>query len=456
MKDERDIAALPHAKKTLKGSGHVLALNTGSIITPEAQAMLGALHSRSIGGIESHLEVLAKRGSDNFMSIYYVGYGHKSIGDLGSATLFIEGVSMLAAKAIQDWPLYNGQESSTRYIDFAQQPFINPLGTKKGEETLEKWRTFYLKGLEVLVPELKKRHPIGEGEKESVYDKAINARAFDIMRGFLPAGASTNLAWHGNLRQFADKLLVLRHHPLDEVKDIAGRAEEALIEAFPNSFGAKRYDETENYNKTQMEALTYFEDEHPIDFELSQDAVNRKMLSRYRNVLSKRPPKTELPKIIGECGMVTFRFLLDFGSFRDIQRHRAVFQQMPLLTTSHGFHPWYMEELPEDFQKEAKEVLGEQEKAISSLECSREEKQYYTAMGYQITNQLTGNLPALIYLVELRATRFVHPTLRFRAQEMAHALKKKFSEDGLVIHLDEDSDRFDIKRGEQDIVQKEN
>ena len=64
------------------------------------------------------------------MSQFYVGYGHKSIGDCGSITIFIEGCSMLAAKAIQDTKLYNGQEASTRYIDFSQQAMINPLGTE--------------------------------------------------------------------------------------------------------------------------------------------------------------------------------------------------------------------------------------------------------------------------------------------------------------------------------------
>src|SRR6185369_12087365 len=101
----------------------VIALDTGATIGPESEAMLQALHSRSIGGLRGHLEVLERRGADNFMKNFYVGYGHKSIGDCGTVSLFIEGVSMLVAKAIQDWPLYSGQEASTRYIDFQIQPF---------------------------------------------------------------------------------------------------------------------------------------------------------------------------------------------------------------------------------------------------------------------------------------------------------------------------------------------
>ncbi len=76
-------------------------------------------------------------------------------------------------------------------------------------------------------------------------------------------------------------------------------------------------------------------------------------------------------------------------------------------------------------------------------------------MGFNTTNRVTGNLSALVYLIELRATRFVHPTLRHRAIEMGEALIKEFANDGLVLHLDQEPDRFDVKRGEQDIVRKE-
>ena len=52
---------------------------------------------------------------------------------------------------------------------------------------------------------------------------------------------------------------------------------------------------------------------------------------------------------------------------------------------------------------------------INNLPTTKETKQYYTGMGFNTTNRLTGDLHALVYLVELRGTRFVHPTLRERA-----------------------------------------
>src|SRR3989344_1583034 len=285
---------ISHITRNLSKGGFVLVLNTDASINPEAEAMLQALHSRSIGGIRSHLEVLAEKGPEKFMSTYYVGYGHKSIGDCGTATLFIEGVSMLVAKAVQDSQLYSGQEASTRYIDFSTQPFIDPVGTKESSKILEDYRAFYLHGLAVLVPFLKEQFPIGEGEKQNVYDKAVSARAFDIMRGFLPAGASTNLAWHGNLRQIADRILVLRHHPLAEVREVTEAIESAVLEALPSSFSNERFDHTEGYLDFAGKNFTYYDMDSSTDFELVRNTVNLAELARFRELLLRRPIKTEL------------------------------------------------------------------------------------------------------------------------------------------------------------------
>ncbi len=441
-----------HATIPIRGGGEVILLNTGAIIGPEAEAMLQALHSRSVGGLKNHLEVLSERGPENFMKNFYVGYGHKSIGDCGTITLFIEGVSMLAAKAIQDWPLYSGQEASTRYIDFKIQPLKNPLGTKDGTEILEAWRKFYQDAMEETKEYLKNKFPMQADEAGAIYDKAINARAFDALRGFLPSGATTNLAWHTNLRQAADKVVLLRHHPLQEVRDISEAIEKTLTVSYPNSFGHKRYEATENYNAMWMKDSYYHHDKNCPDFKLAKNNVDISLLDE--KVLNDRPAKTELPKHLAEAGTLQFEFTLDFGSFRDIHRHRAVTQRMPLLTTELGFESWYLEEVPKSVKDRAAIFLEEQEEKIANLNTTKEIAQYYTAMGYKTANRLTGNLPALVYLVELRATRFVHPTLRKRALEISETLVKEFSKNGLKIHIDAEPDRFDVKRGEHDIVLK--
>lgn len=446
-----ELSDLIHVTRDLPDGGFVLVLNTGAIITPESEAMLQALHSRSIGGIRSHLEVLKKKGSEKFMSTFYVGYGHKSIGDCGSATVFVEGISMLAAKAIQDWRLYNGQEASTRYIPFGEQPFLNPAGSAHGKSILERWRKFYVENMETVVESLFKRFPKGEDEKDGDYEKAIRARGFDIMRGFLPAGATTNVAWRMELRQFADELMVLRHHPFEEVRVIAETVEEALREAYPSSFNHKHHEATEEYNRLWMHHDYYFDPETIGDFRLSRNGIDAERVGRYRRIFKNRPPKTELPQFVADTGTVGFEFLLDFGSFRDLQRHRSVVQRMPLLTTRFGFEPWYLEELPPTVRKRAKALLEKQEAVL--LGIPRKLRPYYVAMGYRTPCSLSGDLRALTYIIELRGTRFVHPTLRKRIFQMKDSLERILPLGCAVFHMDPDPDRFDVKRGTHDIVQ---
>lgn len=441
-----------HVIGKLKNGGFVLVLNNEAKIDGQAEAMLQALHSRSTGGIKNHLKVLAEKGAENFMEKFYVGYGHKSIGDCGSATVFVEGISMLAAKAIQDWRLYSGQEASTRYVDFSNQVFLNPVGNKKGEQIQEAWRKFYLKAQLPVRENLKKQFPIKEGENEVIYEKAIMARAFDITRAFLPAGATTNVAWRMNFRQFADELMLLRHHPLEEVRDIAEATERVLQKSFPNSFGHPRFETTEKYNQDWMKENYYYKNNKAKDFSFIRNDINAKELKAFKKILKNRPIKTELPPTIATLGMVHYEFLLDFGSFRDLQRHRAIIQRMPLLVRNHGFNQWYLKSLPDKLQKEAVKFIASQEKKIDGLKIADEEKQYYTAMGYNVPCRFSGDLKALVYLVELRSTRFVHPTLVNQILKVIESLNKLFKKEGLIIHVDDEPNRFDIRRGEHDIV----
>lgn len=445
------IGDLVHPTRQLEDGSMILVLNTGAVIGPEAVAMLQALHSRSTGGVLEHLKVLAVVGPKKFMKKYYIGYGHKSIGDCGTITVFVEGISMLTAKALQDSQLYNGQESSTRFIDFADQTFINPAGTDEGDDVLETLRAFYLRVVAEMKVELTKRFPRQENEDLEIYEKAIAARAFDTARGFLPAGAMTNISWHSNLRQLADRILWLRHHPLQEAREIAEALEELLMKAFPSSFSGKRYPETEAYTEEAMRSY-YWHDLNCPDFLMTKNNFDLGELARHQILLSSRPPKTELPKYLADCGEAQFRLRLDFGSFRDLQRQRSINQRMPLLTDSLGFHGWYLGELPKSLRVEAEAMLSKISGLTDRLNLDPTMRQYYIPMGYMVSCSLSGDLPALVYVVELRATRFVHPTLCARAKQMAESLEGALGSAGLVLHLDSDPNRFDIKRGTHDIT----
>jgi thymidylate synthase ThyX len=425
---------------------------------PEDKAMLQALYSRSADSARTHAAKVREKGSGKFMSSFYVGYGHASIGDCGSTTLFVEGGSMLDAKAIQDWPLYSGQETSTRYIDMSKQPLHDPVGTDASAAILRRWMDFYLGSLESVTAHVRATYPPtaqdqADEKSQTQYDKATKARAFDILRSFLPAAVSTNVAWHTNLRQAADKLKWMRHHPLAEIRTNAEHMLRVLREPYADSFSHKIYPESEAWRQAAATHYTYFTaDAWPERVSITSH-LDAAELSQYAGLLASRPPKTELPSFLAEAGQVRFEFQLDFGSFRDLQRHRNGVCRMPLLTTHFGFHPWYLENLPPETRAHAEALIAEQVAAISALDAPETVKQYYVAMGFRVPCRLTQGLPATIYLIELRSGKTVHPTLRKVAQEMAIALRPLLPPFA-TLHADLDADDWDVRRGSHDIVKK--
>ncbi len=180
--------------------------------------------------------------------------------------------------------------------------------------------------------------------------------------------------------------------------------------------------------------------------------ISQQELKKYQKIIDGRPCKTGLPNFLAELGTVTFDFLLDFGSFRDIQRHRNGFCRMPLLTTSLGFNSWYLNQLPLGSRIKAKKLIVEQKKLIAKLKTSPEIKQYYIALGFNVACRVTYGLPATVYVVELRSGKMVHPTLRELALKMREALLAKFP--NLSLNCDLEPAAWDISRGLQDIVKK--
>lgn len=431
---------------------------------PEDLAMLQALYSRSAESAEDHIQKIRDAGSGKFMNKFYVGYNHKSIADCGSTTFFLEGVSMFAAKAIQDWPLYSGQETSTRYIDMSKQRIIDPVGTTSSAEILSKWMDFYRSSQEPVASEVRRRYPQNEGEKDGDYAGAVKARTFDILRGFLPSGICTQLSWHTNLRQAGDHIKGLSYHPAAEIRNIGLALQEMLKEKYPstatvNAAAVTGVTGNENLrefweNKASY-ALTYtssfgFPGVQGGEARFST-TVKKEYFAEFSSLLKTRPRGCVLPHVMSDLGQCSFAFLLDFGSFRDIQRHRNGVCRMPLLTLEDGFEPWYIDQLPEDLRKKATELIIEQEASIK-LVLDMIDRQYYIPMGYRVPCQITYGLPATVYVLETRSSKTVHPTLRRVIQEGVKQFEERFP--NIALHVDRDPDGWTVRRGTQTITEK--
>lgn len=419
---------------------------------PEDTAMMQALYSRSPASVVEHAEKVKQTGSGKFMERFYVGYGHQSIADCGSTTLFIEQISILADKAIQDWPLYSGQETSTRYVDMSKQPIIDPIGKPESKAIQDNWMKFYLASQPKVEKHIKKKYPCKPDENESVYDKAIKARAFDSLRGFLPAGVTTQLSWHTNLRQAWDKLSILRHHPLLEVKEVAEKMYSLLKEKYPSSFSHILDNQQEEYRQRMNDEYNYYNPLYVVTPFSYSTTISAEQLEPYKSFLQSRPEKIGLPHFLTELGLITFNFIMDFGSFRDIQRHRNGVCRMPLLTTDLGFNPWYLEQLPEELRQEAEQLISQQKQAITQLDTTPEVKQYYIALGFNVACKNTYGLSAAVYVAELRSGIGVHPTLRKIAHQMHHAIMEICPEMKMLTDLR--PDEWDVRRGLADIIKK--
>jgi len=184
----------------------------------------------------------------------------------------------------------------------------------------------------------------------------------------------------------------------------------------------------------------------------SKALLDRDEIARWMPLLATRPVKTDLPQALDSAGLIRARFVLDYGSFRDLQRHRHGVVRMPLLTARHGFEPWYLAMLPEQIRDEALVLCEEQSRAVGALGLTPETAQYYLAFGYRVVCECAWGLPSAVYVAEMRSGQTVHPTLRRIAQALGTALQAAIPE--MALHIDNKPEAFSLKRGGQDIVEK--
>src|SRR5579872_5361782 len=87
-------------------------------VPPEIQAYALAKYSRSSQGMLESIEELSAQKAESFLNTFYFQYGHRSIADLAHLVFGLEQISILAAIAVVDEPVWDGQERSTRYQPF--------------------------------------------------------------------------------------------------------------------------------------------------------------------------------------------------------------------------------------------------------------------------------------------------------------------------------------------------
>lgn len=416
------------------------------IIDPQACAMLQAFYSRSPMPIrerlrEMHaewmLEPLDVLGNHpqltklkEKLAQYYIGYGHRSVGELGEVVIFIENVSIVAAKAVQHSPLYGGQECSTRYLDFSKQPSL--AGT---QEFVQPWREFYVQALPVMVEEIGRRHY--EDRSHPDFNKTCKAAAFDVLRGFLPVAFLTSLAWKTDFAHCHDHLQRMAIHPLPEVRELAAQIFKTVRARYPYAFPEELQPSGQ---VSWWNCPTYA----PHNYETYSHCLSVHTINPTYTVIDYEAP-------------------LDYGSWRDIARHRngrMYWAQPRNGTPTHRelVDSWYFQQLPDELQQGAERVQGAEQ--IHKLTWHHTKDVYSSLLLSPVPTRFIWDTQQAEYVSRLRTGKTVHQTLRLFMQEFSSRLHEHVLDTGSSLlqcahaaNIDEDN--WTLRRGSQDIIKRD-
>ncbi len=203
-------------------------------VSPEVAAYGMAKYSRSAQSMEESLREISEQRAAEFLDTFYFQYGHRSIADMAHVALAIEQVSIWAAMVIEDEPLWDGQERSTRYQDFKKTGYHTPAGapidfTEIADALFGRYRDL----TKVVFSALCERYPRPDHLDEDTYRRTLRARAFDVGRYWLPLATRTSLGQVTSARVLERQISRLFSHPLPELHDIAADMREAAVSRRP-------------------------------------------------------------------------------------------------------------------------------------------------------------------------------------------------------------------------------
>lgn len=202
-------------------------LQSNSLKQPSVNAYLGARYSRSADSIVDIAREIKESGTDasKRLETIFQGYGHKSVGDMAGLFVCLENIPMfLAQRLFYMNPVHSGQERSTRYQNF-QAPIFQKLPKDTDPEIrndyeaiFAEWMKHYTEMLEPTKEALKKYFKPKQGNKS--HENALQARAFDTARFFLPIGLKTSMAMGMSARSWAELIGYLRASRLTVGKEL--------------------------------------------------------------------------------------------------------------------------------------------------------------------------------------------------------------------------------------------
>jgi thymidylate synthase ThyX len=408
---------------------------------------------------------LATEKARAFHEKWVVGYGHASVAEHAVVHLAVENASIVASKVIEDMRLGAFTEKSTRYVVFDTRSYVEPPGLP-GEAlavyraSAERLFGAYLDLVPRTMDALRARVPRPEGTSEAAHTAAIRAQACDLCRGLLPAGTRTNLGLTANARAMETLLTKMLSHPLGEVSSLARAMHKASLHVAPTlvkyaaespyraGLGKAVNDALRRvYTPPEAGASSTMVLTQPVrTVRWDKDALERVglalvydgadpaahasgVIDGLRNAtsgelaqvvaaaLEGRGPHDPVPRAF-EASSITFELMLDYGAYRDLQRHRMLSPATQRLTCHLGFDtPGELNAL--GLYDGYHQALMEAHDAWVKIEATHPlEAQYAVPLAYRIRTLWTLNLRELFHVIELRSQKQGHASYRRIAQSL--------------------------------------
>jgi thymidylate synthase ThyX len=426
-----------------------------------------------ISGDDTIDATMGLRRAEELYDRVFLEYGDDSVAQLGGVHLACEQASNLLTKVLEWGRLMSYLEQSTRYIAYdarlgGRYRYHRPpdiLMSSLGNRYVGSMDRLFDTYAE-LVPQLqdffRTQFPKSDADSDFVYRQAIRAKAFDSLRGILPAASLSNVGIYGTGQGYEMLLLRMRSHPLPEARHYADLMLGELRKVIPSFLKRvdlddrgvvwSRYFETTRQKMEDIAESVLGDDEPAGDLAPLVTLVDFDPDAEVKLVASMLYPYSRLPEVqveervramtVDERLQVihayngersnrrhkpgralerpTYRFdvLADYGAFRDLQRHRLLTIEWQRLTPSHG----YTRPETVDAAGVADAFDGAMERSADLYEQLSHrfpvEASYAVALAYKVRFMMQMNAREAMHLTELRSTPQGHPAYRQVAQQM--------------------------------------
>ena len=219
-------------------------LRQAEVMKKELATFVDYLHQH--GGWERVVNSKRARG---FFEKWLAAYGDDSIAQMAGAHLFLENVSNVATKVLEDFRIgFAPLEKSTRYVLFDQKVggrylyYLEPdiLRSSFGKKYIATCNMLfrrYANSVEPLSKYLAKRFPQETDQSDRAYRETIKAKTCDVLRFYLPAATLTNVGFFGVGQSFEYVITKCFSHPLSEIRQLARAAQFELKKVIPSLVG---------------------------------------------------------------------------------------------------------------------------------------------------------------------------------------------------------------------------